>query len=237
MCSLPRDERGYPVPYFVEWIAGPEGDVKPDFRVVSGATVVDCWNHKKCWICGGALGVFKAFTIGPMCALNRVSSEPPQHRECATFAARNCPFLVRPRAQRRDAGLTDLIGPDPKAYVSGQMIERNPGVALVWVTRKPAPVKVDNGVLFNVGEPVSVGFYCAGRPATRAEVMAAIDSGVPILQDMCEKETTAAGKAEAAAELRRMYGVAKQLVYDNIPDGGGTGHGNGDARLGEGGAA
>jgi hypothetical protein len=34
-----------------------------------------------------------SFVVGPMCGINRNSAEPPSHKECAQWSARNCPFL------------------------------------------------------------------------------------------------------------------------------------------------
>src|SRR5262245_13722710 len=92
MKSLKLDHRGYPVPWFVDWING-----KPDFRVVrpDGPGIA----HRKhlCWVCGKSRHTrLAAFVIGPMCAVNRISAEPPSHLECATFAATACPFLTHP---------------------------------------------------------------------------------------------------------------------------------------------
>src|SRR6267154_1896953 len=95
--ELPRDERGYPVPWFVEWIDG-----KPDFRVMDSDKLVEAIKYKRCWVCGGPLGHYKVFTIGPMCMVNRTSAEPPSHRDCAEFSVRNCPFLTTPDMHRRE---------------------------------------------------------------------------------------------------------------------------------------
>ncbi len=115
--TLPVDERGFPVPRFVAWIDG-----KPDFRVVDPRQRARAVRLNRCWICGEAFGAHKAFVVGPMCVVNRVSSEPPSHRECAVFAAQACPFLTLPRARRRDANLP-ATGEPP-----GVMLTRNPGV-------------------------------------------------------------------------------------------------------------
>src|SRR5262245_39698608 len=77
---LPLDARGYPVPWFVAYVDG-----VPDFRIVDTPKIGVAWNKQRCWICGGQLGRYLAFAIGPMCAVNRVSSEPPSHLECAMY--------------------------------------------------------------------------------------------------------------------------------------------------------
>ena len=43
-------------------------------------------------------------------------------------------------------------------------------------------------MLFELGDPHSVRWYCEGRTATRAEVMASIDGGLPILLAEAEKD-------------------------------------------------
>src|SRR5205085_2956452 len=133
-----------------------------------------------CWLCGQRLGTYLAFVIGPMCAINRISSEPPSHRDCAEFAAVACPFLARPQAQRRTANLDPNVEP-----AAGMPIKRNPGVALVWVTREYKIVSAPkaqggSGWLWQVGRPTAVRWYAEGRTATRDEVMASITSGMPV---------------------------------------------------------
>jgi hypothetical protein len=181
MRALPVDSRGYPVPYFVDWIDG-----MPDFRVMDSRKLAACVYYKRCWICGEPLGQYKAFVIGPMCAVNRVSAEPPSHIDCAKFAAQACPFLALPKAVRREANMPE------ETQVSGIMLKRNPGVALVWVTRSFRTVLVDNGVLFDIGEPEQTFWYAEGRLASRAEVMASVESGLPALYELAHADSEAA---------------------------------------------
>ena len=98
IARLPTD-RGFPVPWFVAWIDG-----KPDFRVIAPGRVAEAVNKGKCWVCGGTLFGTRAYVVGPMCAVNRTSAEPPSHRDCARYSAKACPFLSRPTMRRRDAG-------------------------------------------------------------------------------------------------------------------------------------
>jgi hypothetical protein len=43
-----------------------------------------------------------------MGAMNKVSTDPPMHKECAEFSLRACPHLFYERSARREAGLADL---------------------------------------------------------------------------------------------------------------------------------
>lgn len=198
MERLPLDSRGYPVPWFVAWVDG-----KLDFRVVEPAKLATAIGEKVCWSCGEKLGKFHAYVIGPMCAINRVSSEPPSHRDCAEFAARACPFLTRPKACRRESGLADIGAKDP----AGISIDRNPGVALIWISQNGRPFRVENGILFNIGDPIEVLWFREGRPARRDEVKESIDSGYPILLRLARKDGP-----DAFAELERRYQSAMELL-------------------------
>ena len=88
------------------------------------------------------------------------------------------------------------------------MIDRNPGVALVWITNSTM-VKPDGrgGTLFDLGHPLRVEWYAEGREATRAEVQASIDSGLPALQKIADEQGP-----EARIELRRYVDRAMTLL-------------------------
>ena len=202
IARLPKNKAGYPVPWFVADIGG-----KPDFRVIRPGGIQLALRGKLCWTCGIPFlrQEDRAFVIGPMCAVNRVSAEPASHLDCAVFAATHCPFLTTPQMVRRERHM-----PEETERPAGEMIRRNPGVALVWVTGYKSWAAVgdgNGGTLFDVGEPKRVLWYARGREATRAEVMASIDSGLPILREMAEAEGPA-----AVAELERMHERAVALV-------------------------
>ena len=205
MQKLPIDKRGYPVPAFVDWIGG-----EPEFRAMNPRFLVKAINQRLCWTCGQPLYGEEVFVIGPMCAVNRVSSEPPSHRECALYAALNCPFLSKPQMVRRKDGLPE----DRKA--AGVMIERNPGVTLLYYTRRHRLIASPEmpeagahaGVLFSLGRPFKTEWYARGRPATRAEVMESIDNGVAILRGHAE----AHDGPEGVELLGQQYVEALKLV-------------------------
>jgi len=198
MRHLPIDKRGFPVPYFVARING-----EPDHRVVEPRAMDACIKHGRCWICGLPLARELAFCIGPMCGVTRTNSEPPSHEECAAYAASACPFLSRPHAHRRDAGLPDK----PLRMPAGHMIERNPGCVCVWITGKVRAYSAQYGqpgVLFQMGAPLRTRWFSQGRPATLEEVTLSIDSGVPLLLDLCESATDALLVGEQVAALKRI---------------------------------
>lgn len=199
IARLPIDARGYPVPWFVAWIEG-----APEFRAMD----VDKWTRavreRRCWMCGDTLGRYLSFVIGPMCGVNRTTSEPPCHLECAEWSARNCPFLSRPQARRRE---DDVVNASCAANAPGFAITRNPGVTLIWTCRRyrvfksPAGGSANGGRLIELSDPEHVRWYACGRPATREEVEASVESGLPALDAMCDKDSD---PAEARRVLARM---------------------------------
>lgn len=177
MKRLPIDERGYPVPWFVSWIDG-----KPEFRIADARKLALAVRDKRCWVCGELLGRNFTFVIGPMCSVNLISSEPPSHRECAEYSVVACPFLVKPQMVRREKGIPE------EADCAGTMIEHNPGVSLLWDTRK-YKVQVEKvGVLFHLGEPTEIRCYAKGRRATEQEVRESIDRGLPRLIEAASQD-------------------------------------------------
>jgi len=203
MTRLPIDARGYPVPWFVAWVPGPDGVNVPEFRAQDARKFVEAIKGKRCWVCGDTLGRWLAFPIGPMCSITRTISEPPSHLDCATWSIRNCPFLSNPNMARRDDNL-------PRDYTTagGFPITRNPGVMCLWLTRSFEVFDAGDGKpLITLGEPAGVTWWREGRTATRAEVEASINSGLPALLGMAQKQGTAAIAAFEAA-----YVQAKALL-------------------------
>jgi hypothetical protein len=175
--ALKIDARGYPVPFFVEWIDG-----EPEFRATSNQKVHRAHQERLCWVCGRRRAGLAAFVVGPMCGVNRVSSEPPSHPGCARFAATACPFLTRPLAKRRHSDKP------PHRPPAGIMIERNPGVTLIWLCRTYRVQRERDGLLFRLGHPARVEWYSEGRKATRAEVLESIRTGLPTLAEIAQQD-------------------------------------------------
>lgn len=216
MQKLPLDHRGYPVPWFVAWT----DDGKPLFQVMDSAKLVRAIKQRLCWVCGEPLGRYFAFVIGPMCAINRISGEPPSHRDCAVFSATACPFLTRPKMVRNEVAIDraeeafgeTLRTPEGKMITAGMAIERNPGVALVWVTeayrtmRAPRSDGKGDGILFRIGMPTEALWFAHGRPASLVEVQESIKSGLPVLEEAARLDGP-----DAEAQLRAA--IASAALY------------------------
>lgn len=194
LAKRPRTEKGYPVPWFVPWHEG-----QWDFRFIRTGTIEEAIQRNICWTCGEPLERPCCFVVGPMCAVNRTSAEPPSHVWCGVYAAKACPFLARPKLERLSRR-TDLDTTENQT--AGTMIERNPGVALVWVTNTPS---YDPRLrLFDIGDPVRVVWYAHSRKATRDEVMESITTGLPFLRNVAEEEGNGAMEALDAMVERAM---------------------------------
>lgn len=206
---LPVDERGYPVPWFVAWVKrGTMESVPsetpgaiPEFRAMDQHKWVRAIREDRCWVCGDILGAYKTFVIGPMCGINRTTTEPPCHLDCAKWSAANCPFLSRPQMVRRD---NDGLLARTIANVAGEPITRNPGVTLLWTTKRFQVWPDDQSKpLIAVGAPTAVRWYAEGRPATRAEVEASVESGYPLLAKVALDQDREEGGTGARDELDR----------------------------------
>jgi hypothetical protein len=206
--KLPVSPKGFSVPWFVAFIDG-----VPDFRVVRENGIAIAHNRKLCWVCGEPMGRMKAISLGPMCIINRVISEPPSHRECAVYSCLACPFLSNPRMQRHAANLPENIG------AAGVAILRNPGVMAVWITRHYEPFGTDGqgigraGVLFTFDDAEEILWFAEGRAATRAEIMASIDSGFPLLEEAAAKQDQHYKQGDAAMkQLMKQREAALRLL-------------------------
>lgn len=199
IARLPISTQGFPIPWFVPF----DRNGEPVPQAADPTKIARAHRTKLCWCCGQTLGRYLAFPIGPMCAINRISSEPPSHRDCAEYAVRACPFLTRPK-MRRNPTMPEA-GKIPPA---GIMIERNPGVVLLWITRSYRITRDhDGGALFQIGDPVEVQFYREGRKATRAEIMESIETGLPYLRKIAEMESR-----DAVSEMEANCARALQFV-------------------------
>lgn len=165
MARLPIDKRGYPVPWFAARLNG-----EPDFRLFDPSKLARASKERRCWVCGEPLSAFNYFVISILDAVNRVSMEPPMHEDCAVFSAQACPFLTRAEMHRRTAGL-----PEDTYEVAGVVLDRNPGVILVWATRAYSVIPVAKGLMFKIGEPVNCRWFTEGRNATRDDLRESIE--------------------------------------------------------------
>jgi len=137
-----------------------------------------------------------------MCVINRITSEPPSHRECAEYAVRVCPFLAIPKMHRQAHNLPDEI-----IHPAGDHNPRNPGVVAIYIARKFSvfPAGLGHpGRLIQMGEPTEVTWWREGRPATRSEVNTAMNRGLTALYEQCENRQDQQDLGDAFARALRL---------------------------------
>jgi len=203
MRELPLDKRGFPVPWFVAWIDG-----EWDFRVIRPGGIDIALRRDTCWLCGRALGRLRVFAVGPMCTVNRITSEPPSHPECARFAVVACPFLSNPKAKRPDK-------PSPAdVKVAGTMLPHNPGVTALWATdrQRLRTFPAGDGFLIELPRPEWVEWWTEGRKASRDDVDQAMVSGLPNLEKLAVQQGSA-----AIQELAMLAEQAKRYFPEPTP--------------------
>jgi hypothetical protein len=92
IAALPRDKRGYPVPFVVMWDA-----TGPQFAVNEVALVAQCILEGLCHVCGQRLEPEPWFAGGAANAVmngeHAVYIDGPMHLECAIFSLQACPHL------------------------------------------------------------------------------------------------------------------------------------------------
>ena len=188
IARLPRDERGYPIPWFVATVNG-----QAEFRLASAAKFREAIQQRVCWVCGMWLYKERTFVVGPMSAISRTHGEPPCHAECAEFSVRACPFLTRPAAIRREANLP------ADTFSAGNALDRNPGCSALWDCHSRPYQKFPDGrggILFRLPDPDRVTWWSEGRAATREEVLESMRSGTALYLAQSGEEPTIAARKE-----------------------------------------
>jgi hypothetical protein len=82
--------RGEPVPWFVAYPDGPEGE--PEFRIADRKKWILAVQQNVCWICGQRLDAYLAFVLEPSGGITRTTIEPACHRDCAEWAICHAPL-------------------------------------------------------------------------------------------------------------------------------------------------
>lgn len=103
IAQLPRDSRGYPIPWNVLRRASGERAGEPIFTVNDDRRAFRALRERLCPICGGPLGRWQWFTGGPRSAFDEHGwyLDLPGHRECAEYALAVCPYLSATKYLRR----------------------------------------------------------------------------------------------------------------------------------------
>ena len=142
---LPRDRRGYPVPYSAQWrsedetlpVAGVRrlllpgvdftghicaetdtiGVGHPQFANVEPGRQIRCHEHSLCGVCGTQIGRKLTFVGGDTRDQGQqYYTEAPLHRECARWALAVCPGLLVPHLSHDTILVVSLIDRNHVTY-------------------------------------------------------------------------------------------------------------------------
>ena len=162
IATLPRTERGMPIPWFVDPTRTPL-----DFRVMSGERFMQAIKQRICWVCGKPLGPSMAFVGGPLSAATRSYTDPGSHIACATYAAQHCPYLATPNARASEKAPENTVQIAEETRV--EYAERAVVVLVAAGCTFPRP---DQRVIRPSGYKRIMWFF-EGREATMEECRAA----------------------------------------------------------------
>lgn len=98
MKDIPKDPRGYPIPFVVFG-----GKDKTYFQVNDSQKIEYVLEHDLCAICGKKLGADKWLVGGPGSAFHPHGAyiDTPTHYQCLEYALQVCPYLAAPNYTKR----------------------------------------------------------------------------------------------------------------------------------------
>ena len=94
MVDLPRDRRGYLIPFWQYVPPTFEQDGKVDFRIKHPLRVTEALRKRLCGICGKPLLKTVYFLGGPDEVNTNTFTDPGMHIQCARYSLAACPFLA-----------------------------------------------------------------------------------------------------------------------------------------------
>jgi hypothetical protein len=106
--ALPRTEQGYPILY-TSYI---DQHGVADLRVSLPQKRDECFQFKKCGICGQVLQHSMTFLGSVVSVENRCFGDPPFHYPCAEYARQVCPWLALRRERTHETAVMTPEG-DP----------------------------------------------------------------------------------------------------------------------------
>jgi hypothetical protein len=115
IAALPRDKKGFPIPYVAEWSRegdSSEMDIRENYAVATCNCVVgvgepvlgnqcpvrqrECMKEHKCQVCGFTIEGFPNTEMAFLGHENlNVFWEPPLHLSCAAYSLQVCPGITR----------------------------------------------------------------------------------------------------------------------------------------------
>jgi hypothetical protein len=171
IAQLPRDPRGYPIPWNVL-----RTDDAVFFTVNDDRKAFEALRRGLCPICGERLGRWLWFVGGPRSAFDPAGCymDLPGHRDCMEFALQTCPYLAAPKYMGRiDIVHPEKLPPEARVLLDETQISDRPEVMVaVACTRVEA---LDRGPLQPYLKPVAPfldwTYWRHGRQISEEEAM------------------------------------------------------------------
>lgn len=167
IAALPRDRRGYPIPYIV--FRGADG--VPEFVVNDTGLVLVAILGNLCHVCGQELEPNPWFCGGPGNALangdRAIYKDGPMHRECMEYSLQVCPHLSNQLAGPVNLKpITRRLNRQGKGTVDPTVV---PGIPPVFCAVQAYRYEHD-GRYFHVAKPYKkLHFWQGGRLMDRQE--------------------------------------------------------------------
>lgn len=171
MALLPRDRRGYPIP----WIVQRDLTGRAFFTMNDAERVVVSGKRKVCGICGQKLGRDIWLVGGPGSALHKHGAylDPPMHKACAVYALKVCPYLASRYTGRIDQALLKhgKWPPHMRVIVEEAMLPQQPPFMVLARTDKVSFTSTEpGGVRFIPKRPwLDVEFWVLGQRITEPD--------------------------------------------------------------------
>lgn len=145
IARLPKDKRGYPIP----WSVLLADDGTPFFTVNDTRKNYRALLHALCPICGERLGRWRWFVGGPRSAFdeNGWYADLPGHHECMQFALAVCPYLAMPKYLGRiDVANPEKLPLEARLLIDETQIPERPEL-FVAVAGEKIEASIDNSPL------------------------------------------------------------------------------------------
>lgn len=135
MRLLPRDRRGYPIPFVI--MRDIQG--KPHFTINDSLRNFKVLSERRCQICGFRLKQLMWFVGGPRSAFHEAGcyADSAMHHECMTYAMQVCPYLAVHNYPGRidDATLNYDDLPNYVGFVDTTMDPNRPAIFVAVASR------------------------------------------------------------------------------------------------------
>jgi hypothetical protein len=174
IARLPRDKRGYPIP----WNVLRDVDGNPLFTVNDDRRAWRALRSQLCPICGERLGRWRWFVGGPRSAFDEYGwyLDLPGHHECMSFALAICPYLAAPKYLGRvDVTRPEKLPPEARVLLDETIITDRPEVFVAVASNRmeinPRPVPELQPYVRPARPALAYEYWRHGRQITEAEAM------------------------------------------------------------------